>query len=72
MSDNYANRHWYFWYSHQRIIKGTGGLRNKRMNGDSPNYYISENGQNTDKCPEVLRKLVVTQTAEKDHQLTLM
>ena len=24
--DNYTNHDWCFWYSHQRIIKGTGGL----------------------------------------------
>ena len=28
-SYNYTNCHWCFWYSHQRIIKGTRGLRNK-------------------------------------------
>ena len=31
------------------IIKGTGGLGNKRMSGHHPNYYIIENGQNTEK-----------------------
>ena len=30
----YANRGWYFWYSHEMIIKGTGVLVNKRMSGD--------------------------------------
>ena len=29
-SDNYTNRDWCFWHSHQRIIKGTGGLGNKK------------------------------------------
>ena len=24
--DDYTNRDWYFWYSHQKIIKGTGGF----------------------------------------------
>ena len=38
--DNYTNRDWCFWNRHQRIIKGTGGLGNKRMSGDNPNYYI--------------------------------
>ena len=33
-------------YSHQRMIKGTGRNRNKRMSGDHPNYCIIEIGQN--------------------------
>ena len=47
--DNYTNRDWCFWYSQQWIIKGTGGLGNKRTSGDHRNYYIVENGQNTEK-----------------------
>ena len=45
-SDNYTNCDWCFWYSHQRTIKGTGGLGSKRMSGGHPNYYIIENSQN--------------------------
>ena len=71
-SDVYTNRNWCFWYSHQRIIKGTGGLGNKRSSGNYPNYYIIEIDQNTEKSPGYLRTLVVTQTPVKDHQLTLM
>ena len=71
-SNNHTNCDWYFWYSHQRIIKGTGGLGNKRTSGDHPNDSIIENGQNTEKSPVDLRKLAVTQTPVKDHQLTLM
>ena len=41
--DNYTNRDWSFWYSHQRIIKGTGGRGNK-TSGDHSNYDIIENG----------------------------
>ena len=40
--------------------------------GDHPDNSIVENGQNTEKSPGDLRKLVVTQTPLKDHQLTLM
>ena len=38
--DNYTNRDWCFWYSHQRIIQGTGGLGNKRTSGgpSKPRY----------------------------------
>ena len=71
-SDNYTNRDWCFWYSHPRIIKGTGGLGNKRTSGDHPNYYIIENGQNTEKSPGDLRKLAVAQTHVRGHQLTLI
>ena len=58
--DNYTDRDWWFWYSHQRIIKGTGGLGKKRTSGDHPNYYIIENGQNTEKSSGDLRRLAVT------------
>ena len=58
--------------SHQRLIKRTGGLGNKRMSGDHPNYNIIENGQNTEKSPGDFRRLAVTQTPMKDRQLTLM
>ena len=58
--------------SHQRIDKGTGGLGNKRTNGDHPNYCIIEIGQNTEKSPGDLRRLVVTKTPVKEYQLTLM
>ena len=40
----------------------------KRMSG---NYSIAEIGQNTEKSPGNLRRLVVTQTPEKDYQLML-
>ena len=69
---NYTNCDWCFWYSHQRIIKWTGGVENKRTSGDHPNYYIIENGQNTEKSPEHLRKLAVTQSPVKYHQVKLM
>ena len=54
------------------LIKGTGGLGNKRKSGDHPNYCIIEIVQNTEKSPGDLRRLGVTQTPVKDHQLTLM
>ena len=45
-------------------------IGNKRMKGDNSNG-ISEIGHNTEKNPEDLRRLVVTQTPVNDHQLTL-
>ena len=50
----------------------TGGFGNKRTSGDHPNYSIVEFGQNTEKSPGNLRRLVVTQIPLKDHQLTLV
>ena len=70
--DNRTNRDWCSCYSHQRIIKGSGGLGDKRTGGDHPNYYIIENGQNTEKSLGNLRRLAVTQTPVKDHQLTVI
>ena len=42
------------------------------MSGDHPNDSIIENGQNTEKSPGDLRRLAVTQTPVKNHQLTMM
>ena len=70
--NNNNNRDWCSWYSHQRIGTMTGGLGNKRTWGDHPNYYIIENGLNTEKSPGDLKRLSVTKTQAKDHQLTLM
>ena len=67
-SDNYTNCDWCFWYSH----KGTRELGNKRTSEDYPNYYIIENGQDTEKSPGDLRRFAVTQTPVNDHQFTLM
>ena len=39
---------------------------------DLQNDNITENGQNTEKSPGDLRKLVVTQIPGKDHELKLM
>ena len=40
--------------------------------GDHSDYYFIENGDNTEKSPGDLRRLAVTQSPVKDHQLTLM
>ena len=57
------------------ITKGlfwTGGFGGRRKSGDHPNYNIIEIGQNTEKSPGDLKRLAVTQTPVKYHQLTLM
>ena len=70
-SDVYTHYNWCSWYSHKRIIKGAGGLGNKRTSGYHPNYYTIEIGQNSEKSPGDLRRLTVTQASVKDYQLTL-
>ena len=67
-NENYNDCDWRFWYSHQKIIKGTGGLENKRTGRDHSTDYIIENGQDTEKSPGDLRRLAVTQTPVKDQQ----
>ena len=59
--DTYCN--WCTWKTRR--------LRNKRTSRD-PDYSITKIGQNTEKSPEDLRTLAVTQTQVKNHQLTLV
>ena len=54
-SDVYTNCNRFYWYCHQRVIKETGGLGNKRTSGDHLNYCIIEIVQNTEKSPGDLR-----------------
>ena len=54
------------------LLKGTGGLESWRTSRDHPNDSIIENGQNTEKSSGDLRRLAVTQTPVKNHQLKLM
>ena len=56
----------------QKIGTRTVGLGNNGMGGDCPDYRIVEIDQNTEKSPGDLRRLVVTQTLVKNHQLMLM
>ena len=44
----------------QGLLKGLEDLEIGRTSGDDPNYYIIENGQNTEKSPGDLRRLAVT------------
>ena len=53
-------------------FKGTGGVGGRRITGGHSNYNIIENGKNTEKSPEDLRRLAVSQTPVKDHLLKLM
>ena len=54
------------------IIKRPGGLGSWRTGRDYPNDSNTENGLYTEKSPGDLRRLAVTQTPVKNHQLILM
>ena len=69
-SNDDTNCNWCFWYSLQRIDASTGEYGNKSRNRDHPNYSIVEIGQNTEKSPRDLKRLVVTHTPVKNHRLT--
>ena len=49
-----------------------GGLGSWRTGRDYPNDSIAENSQDPDTSLGDLRRLAVTQTSVKNHQLTLM
>ena len=68
--DGDTNHNWSTWNGLQRFGKGSGRAGNRRMNWDYLNYSITKIGQNTEKSPGDLRRLVVTQPPVKDHQLT--
>ena len=46
-----------------------GGLGSWRTGKNYPKDSIIKNGQNTEKSPEDMRRLVVSQTPVKNHQL---
>ena len=70
--DNYTNCNWCIWNSNLRNTKGTGELGTWRTSGEHPNYSSIENDQNSEKSPGDVRRLAVSQTPGKDHQLALM
>ena len=53
-------------------MKRPGGLGSWRTSGYNPNDSIAENDQNPETSPGDLKRLAVTQTPGKNHQLTLM
>ena len=56
----------------KELLKGTWGLGCWRPSGDHPNDILIQNVQNTKNRTRDLRRLAVSQTPVKDHQLTLM
>ena len=53
------------------LVKGLEELENKNMSGDHPNDSTVKIGLNTEKSPGDLRRVDVTQTPVKEHQLML-
>ena len=54
------------------LLKGLKDFEELAAEWDHPNYIIIEDGQNTEKNPGDLRRIAVTQSPVKDHQLTPM
>ena len=54
------------------LLKGLEDLEVSGRGRDYPNDSIAEDGQNTETSPGDLRRLAVTQTPVKNHQLILM
>ena len=50
------------------LLKGLEDLDVGEWVEDHPNYYIIENGENTEKSSGNLRRFAVTQTSVKGHQ----
>ena len=69
-SDDCTNCDWCFWHNNKGIIKTPERLGSWRTGRDYPNDSIVENGQNTKKSPEDLRRLAVTQAPVKNYQVT--
>ena len=67
-----TNCNWRTWHGSQKLGKWAGWVGNWRTSRAYHNYRISKIVQNTEKSPGDLRRLAVTQTPVKDHQLTLM
>ena len=63
--DCYNSCNWCTWNDPQRVSKGTRRLGNQRTRRDHPDNCIIKIGQNTEKSPEYLRGLAVTQSLVK-------
>ena len=63
---------WSTWNNPQRLGNVTGSLGNNRRSAEHPHYNVIKIVQNTEKSPEDLRRLAVTQTSVKNYQLKVM
>ena len=71
-SNDCTNCDWCVRPNNERIIKRPGRLGSWRTGRDYPNDSIAKNGQNPETSPGDLRRLDITQTPVKNHQLTLI
>ena len=71
-SNGDTNYNWSARNGPQRLGKGTGRAGNQKASRDHPIYGITKISQNTEKSPGDFRKIAVTQTQEKNYQLTLV
>ena len=60
------------WNNPQSIDKDTRKLGNQRTSRNHADYSINNIGQNTEKSPGDLKRLAVTQTPVKNHELILV
>ena len=60
------------WNDPKTVKKKTREIGNQEENRNQPDNWIVEIGKNTEKSHGDLRRLVVTQTPVKDHQLKLV
>ena len=71
-SDVDVNCNWCARNNPQMLSKEIRRLKNQRTTRDHSEYGIIKLSQNTEKSPGHLRKLAVSQTPIKYHQLTLV
>ena len=72
-SDGNTNCNWCIRNDSQRLGGGASRLGNQRASGDHQNYIcLVDIDQNTEKSLGDMRRLPVTQTQVKDHQVTLV
>ena len=67
-----TNCKWFTWNDLRKLGMEANIIRNRGMIWDHPNYSTAEVDQNTKKNSVDLRRLAITQTSVKDHQLTLI
>ena len=70
--DGDTNYNWGVRNGPQSLGKETGRVGNRRTCQDHLNYNIIKNNKNTGKSPGDMRRLALSQTPVKDHQLMLV
>ena len=60
------------WNDFKMIGKGTGKIGNQKTSRNHPSYSFVKISQNIEKSPGDLRRIAVSQTPVKDHELALV